>query len=257
MNKNLLFAHGWATDFSVWSSFIDTLPKDYAISNPNLPGHGRGNATPWASPTLEPGVGSISEILAEIGHGAPPIGIGWSLGAFSLMKAELERPGSFRALILVGATPSFVSNDAFEFGQSRALVKRMILDLKSDPASALEMFYRLNFTASELASSVAKEFLKKYGNMRGEVDLISLANSLDTLYKISIADEISTMNLPVLIVHGSLDSVTPVGAAKYMAGRIKEARIKVIENAGHAPFLTRPEIFNQLTHDFISEIFAK
>jgi pimeloyl-[acyl-carrier protein] methyl ester esterase len=256
MANNIVTVHGWATDNSIWRSFINSLPDDYNVYNPNLPGHGLGNKARWPPSALSPALVLISEILDNIGTDDPPIGIGWSLGALSLMKTEIERPGSFRALVLVSATPSFVSNNAFEYGHSRALVKRMILDLKSDPAQTLEMFYKLNFTGKELESPEAGNFLDRYLNMRGELNLISLANSLDTLYKINIADEIKKLDLPVLIIHGSLDSVTPKEAAEFLEKNIKGARLEIIQDAGHAPFLTEEEKFNKTAFDFISEIFA-
>lgn len=256
MPNKIITLHGWATDSSVWNSYLETFSKDYDIYNPNLPGHNRGNATPWGSSTLTPGVDLISKIVTDIGIDGPPIGIGWSLGALTLMKTEIVRPGSFRALILVGATPSFVSNGAFEFGHSKAIVKRMILDLKTDPLSTLELFYRLNFTDLELESSEAKEFLKRYRDLRGGLDLISLANSLHTLYKVNIADELGKLKIPVQIIHGSRDSVTPIAAANYLDENIRDSRLFVIDNAGHAPFITEPDFFNRITHDFISEIFS-
>ena len=229
MNKKLLFAHGWATDFSVWNSYLDTLPNDYDIYNQNLPGHGRGNTAAWDTSTLTPGVRAISAMLADIAPKDPPIGIGWSLGALTLMKTEITRPGSFKALILIGATPSFVSSTGFPWGTEKALVRRMRADLKNDPQAAFERFYRLNFTDAEFQGKEAKGFLEKYASMEEDLDVISLANALDTLYKINIADEIGKLKLPVLIIHGSMDSVTPEEAANYLNENISDSRLFVFD----------------------------
>ena len=202
---------------------------------------GRRSVKPWQEPTLRPAVESLFSLIEDSSIESPPIGIGWSLGAITLMEMELERPGTFRGLILIGATPSFVSTDEFPWGQKRALVRRMRADLKSDPIETLNRFYRLNFTGNELQGEEAVGFTKRYAAIN-DIDINSLANGLETLYKTDISLKIRSLRLPVLIIHGSLDSVTPIGAANYLADNIKDSRLFTIEGAGARSFLDRAEV---------------
>lgn len=264
--RTLLFAHGWATDNSVWNPYIEMLlskNEGYEVINPDLSGHAKPSSEELSEGEgLKSGIDKFTEILENIRiKGAnstlvAPVAIGWSLGALQLMKMELLRPGSFSGLVLVGATPSFVSREEFAYGQTRAVVRRMMADVKKEPEATLDRFYRLNFTDNELSGPEAGAFLDRFSGAEAEIDPETLLNGLETLYDTDIIDEIGSLDLPVLIVHGALDNVVPVEAASFMAGKIGGARLNIFENSGHAPFLTEPGPFFQITGEFFSDIYA-
>ena len=259
--EKTLFVHGWAVDSASWDGH-EALARGETI-NIDLPGH--GSASVWDKPTLSPAVGEILKSLSACPERSVRA-LGWSLGALSLIAAVVEKPEKFRSLVLVGATPCFVSKDGFPWGQSRPLVKRMVMDMKKDPCAALERFYPLSFTNEELRERPAREFMERYkypGPIRcdgaqpgcfpafryGEI-----AKALEALYSADLRDRLKELDLPVLIVHGEKDEVCPVGAGKFLADKIKGARLEIFENAGHAPHITRPERFDTVVRDFCNAL---
>lgn len=266
-SKRVVFAHGWGSDHRVWAPYIESFRKTYKnceVINPDLPGHAADTNDKWTDGTLNSAIDKYTKILensdtqaAAAAQADPPdtIGFGWSLGALLLLSIELKRPGTFKALILIGATPCFVSTKRFPYGQNRALVKRMMIDLGKDPREALDRFYTLNFTDLELGEQRALEFLYRYGAAHARIDPESLLNALGALYTADIIDELSLLDLPVLIIHGSQDLVAPIAAGRFLAGNIRGARLKIFENAGHAPFITEPDSFSSFSNDFINEVF--
>jgi pimeloyl-[acyl-carrier protein] methyl ester esterase len=62
---------------------------------------------------------------------------------------------------------------------------------------------------------------------------------------------ISAINVPTLIIHGERDQLVPVGAARFVATQVKQARLEIIPRAGHAPFLTHQSLFVEKLKDFI------
>ncbi|MBE7414397.1 MAG: alpha/beta fold hydrolase [Deltaproteobacteria bacterium] len=259
MSEGFVFVHGWATDSSVWDAATERLGAGHLMVN--LPGHGGERA--WDEPTLAPAIRELSERTQGL-RGA--IGMGWSLGSEVLIAAYPALEERFRALILVGSTPCFVAKEDFPWGQSRALVKRMIMDMKKDPASTVERFYKLNFTDEELASPEASAFLGRYrypGPISCEGPAPScfpsfrydeMTRALEALYSADLRDRLKEINVPVLLVHGEMDTVCPPGAADYMAGNIKDARLEIIKGAGHAPFVTKPDLFMAVVNEFISSL---
>lgn len=259
-----VFVHGWATDSSVWDGAVEELSSGDDFLLVGLPGHGgRGR---WLTPTLEPAVAEIGSSL-DGSDGRRVVGIGWSLGAEALIQAAATRPGAFSALVLVGATARFVKTEGYPHGQSRALVRRMIQDMRTDPASALERFYPLNFTDAERETAGAREFMERfrypgpvvctdgeYGVPPGcypEFNYTELAASLEALYSADLRGLLERIDCPVLAVHGSEDAVCPVGAGEHLARNIRGAELVTIEGAGHAPFLTRLEEFTGAVEGFL------
>jgi pimeloyl-ACP methyl ester carboxylesterase len=45
---------------------------------------------------------------------------------------------------------------------------------------------------------------------------------------------------PALIVHGSADALVPVEAAQRLARTVPNARLSILDGAGHVPTVTRP-----------------
>ena len=45
---------------------------------------------------------------------------------------------------------------------------------------------------------------------------------------------------PVTLIHGAGDALMPLGAAQWLATRLPAARLELMGDCGHAPFLSRP-----------------
>jgi len=261
VTEKTLFVHGWATDSASWDGH-EALSRGEVV-NLDLPGH--GSPSVWNEPTLSPAVGEIFKALSACSEKSVRA-LGWSLGASALISAVAERPEAFRSLVLVGATPCFVSRDGFDPGQPRPMVKRMVMDMKKDPGMALGRFYPLSFTAQELEERPAKDFMDRYrypGPIRCDGEAPGcfpafrygeITRALEALYASDLRDRLKELDLPVLLVHGVRDGVCPVGAGKYLANAIKGARIALFEDTGHAPHITRPEKFDIIVRDFYSTL---
>lgn len=265
MSKRL-FIHGWATDGGVWENVAPALAAEEAeILIPNLPGH--GFSARWLEPSLNPPITSTAKLIsAEEG---PITGVGWSMGAQVLLSLAASNPGRFSSLILIGATPCFTARSDFPYGQSRALVRRMIMDMKQDPEATLKRFYPLNFTAEEQAGGLTRAFMERYSPpgpivcdnggddtagqaCRQAFNYRDITTGLEALYNTDIRGVLGRIKTPTLIVHGKLDGVVPVGAGEFLAENMHNAALKVFPSAGHAPFITESERFIEVVKDFIS-----
>lgn len=259
MDNTILFVHGWATDSAVWGKTVAALNGERVI-NLNLPGH--GGRLKWGEPTLKPAIDEIELHTSGLADGSI-IGVGWSLGAQALLSMAAEEKKKFKALVLVGATPCFLEKDDFPWGQPRSLVKRMLIDMKKDASSTLERFYPLNFADNEAKTEAASEFLRRYRfpgpvNCEGEApgcfpsfDYAGITTALESLYETDLREILKNISVPVLLIHGEKDIVTPVGASKFLESRMKVASLTVFEESGHAPFITEPERFNRTLKGFI------
>lgn len=250
-HSTLLFIHGWATDSWVWRNQVREFSKDYNVISINLPGYsGKDN---WTETSLQPAIDKVLRITHRTAHSTDLVGISWSLGASVLMSIAVKEPEIFKGLILVGATPCFVKRNDFPWSQSKPLAKRMLRDLKNDPEETLSRFYPLNFTDKELADKEAQGFIRHYHS-----SLIthhsSLLLSLEALLNLDMRDDIKKIKAKTLVIHGSKDAVCPVGAGEYIAKNIKDVCLEIFKDAGHAPFLSRAELFNQAVREFLKRL---
>jgi pimeloyl-ACP methyl ester carboxylesterase len=63
-----------------------------------------------------------------------------------------------------------------------------------------------------------------------------------------------SIDLPVLVITGSEDKLSPVADAENLRSQIRSARLRVIEAAGHLSNLENPEAFNTELHKFIEAL---
>jgi pimeloyl-[acyl-carrier protein] methyl ester esterase len=260
----LILLHGWATDNKVWEgggpgglpnlpNLIEELGRGTGlnIQNLNLPGHGTDKR--WDEPTLKPAVEAVMDRVQESAiMGAGPVtAIGWSLGAQVFLVGAMEAPEMFESLVLVGATPSFVTREDFNWGRNKSVVKRMLMDMKKSPIETITRFCGLSFTQRELTTPGAGFFMDRYCTPPPGLNIKDLTTALASLMDTDLRGALGRIKARTLIVHGGKDNVCPVGAATYLAENIEGAKLEIFEHAGHAPFLTEPERFNRLVKDFI------
>ncbi|MFY9609092.1 MAG: alpha/beta fold hydrolase [Blastocatellia bacterium] len=70
-------------------------------------------------------------------------------------------------------------------------------------------------------------------------------------------DLLAAMNIPVLVIVGSEDSLTPPAEAEMMNRAIRGSRLRVIEGAGHLSNLEQPRQFDAAVSEFIQSLEAR
>lgn len=251
----MLLIHGWGADSSVWSGQSELEAAFEYSLHVTLPGYsGAGEESDkWATPDLSPGVRAILDNAPPDGPDDGPLtAVGWSLGAMALIEAAIEAPERFSAIVLVGASPSFVKRKDFPWGQKPSVVRRMVKELGSGTEDAIKRFQPLIFTDEERASLEVKELLGQMWRFR--CDPLSLENGLMALINTDLRDKLALIKTKTLVVHGTLDAVCDVECGRYLAGNIAGAKLAIMDGAGHAPFITRPNEFNSIVTDFLENI---
>lgn len=254
----LVFVHGWATDSYVWNLQKEAFSGSAMVCCVDLPGH--GGVRSWHEPNLKNAIREVTESLPQ----RPVTAIGWSLGGQVLLKIAAENPDRFKSLILVNSTPSFTTKKDFPYGQSRALIRRMVADMKKDAGGTVDRFYPLNFTDAEKELKAVGEFLERYkypGPISCDIPDVpgcmptfkydELTAALESLMETDLRDLLPEVKVPTLIIYGTEDEVTPIGSSEYLAEHIEGARLEIFEGQGHAPFITDSERFNKLIVEFV------
>ncbi len=59
------------------------------------------------------------------------------------------------------------------------------------------------------------------------------------------------LSVPTLLIHGARDTLVPLGYARDVARRIPGARLEVLREASHLPYMSHPQAFNSFVGDFL------
>jgi 3-oxoadipate enol-lactonase len=66
-------------------------------------------------------------------------------------------------------------------------------------------------------------------------------------------DRAAAINVPTLIVVGDQDLVTPLDLSEELMDLVPDSRMQLIEAAGHLGNLEKPEAFNHIVDEFLSQ----
>ena len=129
-------------------------------------------------------------------------------------------------------------------------VNQAILDgLKTNPASVIEMIVKFSLTKNNreiIGGPLGEDLLKANAEI--------LYGDLVACDKQDVTAEITGIAIPVLVICGDDDKMTPPDFSRFLADRIPGARLSLIENAGHFVMLENPEAVNQAVSDFSAHI---
>src|SRR5260370_20537053 len=59
-----------------------------------------------------------------------------------------------------------------------------------------------------------------------------------------------------LVIHGSLDRVIPLAAARELVRRRPDRTLRVLEGVGHAPMIETPDLFLSVLQDWLADRIA-
>ena len=229
----LVLLHGWAMHGGVFAPLVERLRARHTLHVVDLPGHGRSRDS-----TVPLTLAACADAIAACVPVAP--WCGWSLGGLIALFAAARHPARVRALAMLCASPRFVRGSDWPYGVSSAIFEDFAEGLRRDYRGTLERFIALEAFGSDHAR-VEIRALHAELLARGEPTAAALADALDLLRESDLRDALPNLRVPSLWLAGRRDRLVDPRAIRAAADGTPQARMHVIEHAGHAPFLTHAE----------------
>jgi 3-oxoadipate enol-lactonase len=82
-------------------------------------------------------------------------------------------------------------------------------------------------------------------------------DGLAGLMGVDVRDALANVTVPTLVAVGDHDRVTPPGAAMILVSDLPNARLEIVEGAGHLAMLERPDAVNDMLAQFSSEVLTR
>jgi len=229
-NRTLVFIHGSGGDHTNWVYQYSVLKNDFNVLAVELPGHGQSEGK--GEQSVSRYVEWIRKILDAYGIKKPVL-IGHSLGAAISLTFAIQHGELLAGIVPVGGGVTMWVNPA-------------ILDgLLKDPAPIIEMAAKL---------SLAKQNREKFSPVLFEgfskANPVVMRGDFSACNQLNLTDDIAKISIPVLVLCGAEDKMTPPENSRYLADHIPGARMELLENAGHFVMMENPEAFNQALKDF-------
>ena len=246
--RPVVFLHGWAMSARVWR-FQQRMDDTCRLIFLDQRGHGQSSPAPGYS------VQDYADDLAaffERMNLEEAVLVGWSMGVQVALHAFPALRSRLAALVLVGGTPRFTEAEDYPHGKPPLEVKGMGLRLRRDHQKTMGDFFKGMFAEGELDAAQYQKIVHEIVMGGRSPDPEAVRLSLDILSTVDQRDLLPLVDRPVLLIHGELDAICPASASAYMADRLPLAALDVMNGCGHAPFMTRPEQFNERVKGFVA-----
>ena len=247
----VVLLHGLGGAAAVWYRNVPELAERHTVYVPELWGPGR--LTQRDPLTPQTGVRFISGFLDAVGRSDAHL-VGGSLGGLIAGFAAIERPERVRSLTLTG-TAGLGGQIALSqrllclplvgellFRPSRRRVRRMLRALLLGWDAGVEELVD-ELYARRREPGVPRQMLAV---LRGGVDARGVKRSVQLLPRLG------NVAVPTLLVWGRHDPMFPLTLAERAVNLIPAARLHVVEESRHWPYLERPGEFNRVLLEFIA-----
>jgi pimeloyl-ACP methyl ester carboxylesterase len=232
----VVLLHAFPLSADMWRPQLGAVPDEYRFVAPDLCAQPGGGIDGYAA-NVAAVVDALSIETAAIG--------GLSMGGYVTFALNRLQPRRFSQMILADTRPQ---SDTPEGRAARQAMRRLLAEAGSAAVADLMLPRLLSPRAREEQPELVAEVRSMIEAQPPPAVDAAIAAMMDR--PDSTAD-LRSIGVPVLLVAGAEDELTPPEVTREMERRIPRARSVILPDAGHLSSLERPDAFSRVLHDFL------
>ncbi|HMD54466.1 MAG TPA: alpha/beta fold hydrolase [Phycisphaerae bacterium] len=245
MKPVVILLHGFALDSAMWDPQRRALAgMGYRVIAPDFPGFGSRAPWPREACSMDSFADDVYSLIVREASGSAVVA-GLSMGGYILLSLLRRHSDVIQAAMLVDTQPAADTPQSREYRM--AMVKAV--EREGNEAMVAAMLPRL---LSDSASDELKKYLTDMVRRQSPQGII--AAQLAMAARRDQTDLLSQLHVPVLIIVGAEDVITPPSIAADMKAKIPSARLVEIPGAGHMSNLQSPERVSEAMLEFLNSL---
>lgn len=235
MRQSIILLHGLFGGLSNWQAVIDHFEHTYDVHVPLLPIMDEHKEN-----ELEYLLNWLQHYIDDAGL-KKVILVGNSLGGHLAVLYAHRKPENVHAMVLTGSSGLYEKNalGSFPKRHSYSFIRKHVANTFYDPATATD--------------ELVDEVFKIVGDNRKCLRIIRTSKRTQNSY---VTDLLPHIKLPVLLIWGEEDNVTPPNVAEDFQRMLPDAKLVFLSQCGHAPMMEKPEEFNKILERFLIDIYS-
>jgi microsomal epoxide hydrolase len=243
-DKTLVFIPGWTMPADVWENQITYFSaRGFRVIAVNPRSQGSTTKTDSGN-TYQQHAADLNALLKnlKIDHFCL---IGWDAGVTTVLE-YVASPETFKPenIVLAGGSPALLKTDDFPGSTSLQQLRKLFIGLQDKRDKATEKYVRSLFKTAP-PESIIKDLTDS--SVR-----VPMSAAISLLFDQLTGDrrsELLHITIPTLIIANPDDQA--IGG--YFKSKIEKADLQLIEGAGNAAFIEKPQAFNQLLETFLEK----
>lgn len=242
----IIFIHGFPFNKSMWNKQVEAQKDNYRVIAYDIRGHGN-TETGNGDFSIDLFVKDLLALMDNLKIDKTML-CGLSMGGYISLNAIENYPQRFNALIL---SDTHCIADTPEAKDKRMKAIESIRKSGSEKyadESIKNLFAPESFSSRKEEIAFVREMIIKTSEQSLCKTLLALSDRKETCSKLS------EIKVPVLIMVGKEDKITPPAAAQLMHEKIKGSFLHIIEHAGHLSNMENPFDFNEHLKKFLASV---
>ena len=248
----LLHGGPFSYDHSYFKPHLDWLTEQAQVVYLDLRGHGRSAPTEPDEWSLEQCADDVAALCDRLGIHKPVV-LGHSMGAPIALLYAVRHPGHGGGVVVLCGFASW----------DHARLVDGFRSLAGDEVAALA---DVSYTGGEVTDEQWEQVFAAFGphvpdegTMARRVGHPELGPyGMERVRAVDLLDGLRGVETATLVVVGTEDPVTPVAAAEEIVDAMPSgrARLEVLPEAGHFPWLDQPDRLRAVLADFVAGVAA-
>ena len=247
INKPVYLIHGWGLGSGTWTTFIDSLHYQGNIQALELPGYGQSKEKHEKNNSIDE---IVDQLSGQISNDA--ILIGWSLGGMIAIKLAETKRSKISALILLASTPCFVKKTDWPCGVDENKLQQIAIDLKHDKNKVLQTFIA-EVAMGDPSPRETILMLQDHAT-KNSLNAGVLNDGLEILRKQDLRKNLKQLNCSIGMILGTNDQLVDFSTGQATLSICPNMELMVIEEAGHAPFVSQPRETANAIKSFVEKL---
>ena len=249
--KPIVLIHGWPLSDAMYEYQYQSLAKKgFRVIGITLRGFGKSDR-PYGKYDFDVFSDDIKVVLEKLNIQNAVLG-GFSMGGAVVLHYVTKYNGAHisKLALFAAAAPSWKQREGFPYGVSDADAEGLInatLTARQDLIAS----FGAAFPSKE--GNISKNVEKWLENINLEAWPYAITQSITALRDLELRPELTKVNVPVAIFHGTQDKLCNFAFAEELHRGIKNSYIVKFENSGHALFVEEAEKFNNELEKFAKQ----
>ncbi len=234
----ILFAHGAGGNAGIWFEQVAAFSDRYQCVAFDHRTFARSPADPA---TISPAQfrDDALAVLDAAGVDQAHV-VAQSMGGWTTMRLLLDTPERVRSVVMSGTPGGLENRQPTESARN--------LTANDDRGTSGVMATMSRATAKDPARMQLYQAINAFNTEFSMANLRSLGGEESIISREMVAD----VSQPVLFIAGAEDPLFPPDLLASYVPWFADARVEVVQDAGHSPYFEQPETFNRLLDDFLT-----
>lgn len=255
VGKPIILIHGWPLSNDMWEYQInDLVNSGHRVIAYDRRGFGK-SSKPWDGYDYDTMTDDLKALIDQLKLEDITL-IGFSMGGGEVVRYFSKHGGKgvTKVVLISAITPYMLKTDTNPDGVPQEMFDTMSEKMKQDRIGFIDDFGKTFFGVSLLSKPLSTPLLEYYRMLCSFASPRATQECAKAFATTDFRDEMHTVNVPTLIIHGDEDNTVPITpTGKESAKLIPDNTMLIYEGAPHGLFYTEREKLNADLITFLTE----